>query len=262
VIHSPAQQTYRQAYLYRVVLGVIGFGLAAVFIGIGSEGSQPSMIIGAVLAIATAAGIYLMGGMLLTIHQEGVRVTKRLGSKELEWHEVKEYRYRAVPAQAGAHAAGGLVGAIAIAAARKSMGPQATTSFYLTLIAHDGRKLSIGSSFRDSYEAIGQIVNRVHERLRPNVEKSLAAGAIFGPLRLSTRAVQFKEKDPIPLQDLVRAELRGQQLDIKKQGKMLSSVNIRSDKVPNVLLFVETMDKLRFAGQEQYATNPQSRVVI
>ena len=260
MIHSPAQQTFRQAYLYRVVLGVIGFGLAAVFIGIGSEGSQPSMIIGVALAIATAFGIWAMGGMLLTIHQEGVRITNRFGAKEMEWQEIQEYRYRAVPAQSG-HA-GGLVGAIAIAAARKSMGPQATTSFYLTLIANDGRKLSIGSSFRDSYEAIGAIVNRVHERLRPNVEKSLAAGAMFGPLRLSTRSVQFKQKDPIPLQELVRAELRGQQLDIKKQGKLLSAVNIRSDKVPNVLLFVETMDKLRFAGQEQYATNPQSRVVI
>lgn len=260
MIVSPAQQTYRQAYLYRVVVGVLGFGLAAVFLGIGSEGSQPAMIIGAVLAVVTAFSVWAMGGMLLTIHPEGVRLTNRFGVKELEWREVEEYRYRAVPAQTGGH--GGLVGAIAITAARRAMGPQATTSFYLTLTAYDGRTISIGQSIRDNYEAIGQIVNRIHERLRPQVEKSLGAGAMFGPLRLTTRDVQFKQKEPIPLQQLVRAELRGQQLDIKKQGKMLSSVNIRSDKVPNVLLFVETMEKLRFAGQQQYAGNPQDRVLF
>lgn len=261
MIHSPAQQTYRQAYLYRVVLGIIGFGVAAVFLAIGTEGSQPSMIIGGAIAVATAFGIWAMGGRLLTIHQEGVRITSRFGAKEMEWVEVKEYRYRAVPAQAGVHA-GGLVGVLAVAAARRAMGPQATTSFYLTLVANDGRKLSIGPAFRDTYEAIGAIVNRLHERFRPDVERALGAGAMFGPLRLTLRDVQFKQKEPIPLADLVRAELRGQQLDIKKQGKLLSAVNIRSDKVPNVLLFVETMDKLRFAGQEQYASNPQGRVLI
>jgi transposase len=171
---------------------------------------------------------------------------------------VKEYRYRAVPAQG--HAAGGLIGAIAVAAARRSMGAQATTSFYLTVIANDGRKLSIGPAFRDTYEAIGQIVNKLHERLRPQVDTALPNGALFGPLRLSPRDVQYKTKEPIPLHDLVRAELRGQMLDIKRQGKMLSSVNVRSDKVPNVLLLVETMEKLGIGGMGMSQPNPQSRV--
>lgn len=262
MIHSPAQQTYRQAYLYRAVLGVLGFGVAAVFIAIGTQGSQPAMIGGVALAVITAALIYAMGGMVLTLHSEGVRITSRFGVKEMEWQEVKEYRYRAVPSQAAAGHAAGLIGMVAVAAARRTMGPQATTSFYLTLIANDGRKLTIGPTFRDTYEAIGEIVNRVHERLRGDVDRMLGAGATFGPLRLTLRDVQYKQKEPIPLRDLLRAEIRGQQLDIKKQGKMLSSVNIRSDKVPNVLLLVETMDRLRFQGNEQHANNPQSRVVI
>lgn len=262
MIVSPAQQTYRQAYLYRVVLGALGLGLAAIFIGIGAQGSQPAMIGGIAIAVATLFGVWAMGGMLLTLHTEGVRITSRFGVKEMEWQEVKEYRYRAVPTQAAAGHAAGLVGVIAVAAARRAMGPQATTSFYLTLIANDGRKLSIGPSFRDTYDAIGEIVNRVHERLRGNIDKALGSGAVFGPLRLTLRDVQYKQKEPIPLRDLMRAELRGQQLDIKKQGKMLSSVNIRSDKVPNVLLLVETMDRLRFQGNEPFANNPQSRVVI
>ena len=261
MIVSPAQQTYRQAYLYRVVLGGLGFGVAAIFIAIGAEGSQPAMIGGIALAVITAVLVWTMGGMTLTLHAEGVRITTRYKVKEMEWREVKEYRYRAVPTQGAGHAAG-LIGVIAVAAARRSMGPQATTSFYLTLISHDGRKLSIGPTFRDTYEAIGEIVNRVHEQLRGDVDKMLGAGAVFGPLRLTLRDVQYKQKEPIPLADLMRAEIRGQQLDIKKQGKMLSSVNIRSDKVPNVLLLVETMDRLRFQGHEQYAKNPQSRVVI
>lgn len=259
MIHSPAQQTYRQAYLYRGLAAVLGFGVAGILFLMGRQGSTPAMFGAAATAIATAAALWAMGGMSLTIHAEGVRVTNRFGAREMEWHEVKEYRYRAVPAQGG-HA--GLVGVIALAAARNAMGPQATTSFYLTLVAHDGRKLSIGPNFRDIYEAIGEIVNRVHERLRPNLEKSLGAGAIFGPLRLTLRDVQYKQKEPIPLADLVRVELRGQMLDMKKQGKLLSSVNLRSDKVPNVLLFVETMEKLRAGARQQYASNPQERVAF
>ncbi len=33
-------------------------------------------------------------------------------------------------------------------------------------------------------------------------------------------------------------------LRVRKKGKMLSLVSVRSDKVPNVLLFVEMMKKL------------------
>ncbi|MCU1350099.1 MAG: hypothetical protein JWO56_3129 [Acidobacteria bacterium] len=265
MILSPALQTYRPADLYRILLGTVGFVMAAALIAMGRDGSESMTFGGIAVAVLTIIGLYAMGGKLLTIHPEGVRVRNRFGQKEMEWQEVKEYRYRAVPAQGHAHA--GLIGAIAIAAARRSMGPQATTSFYLTIVANDGRKLTIDPQFRDTYEAIGHIVNKLHERLRPQADTALPHGAIFGPLRLTLREVQYKSKEPIPLHELVRAELRGQVLDIKKQGKLLSSVAIRSDKVPNVLLLVEMMEKLGVgtigggtAGAS--APNPQGRVRI
>jgi len=39
-------------------------------------------------------------------------------------------------------------------------------------------------------------------------------------------------------------EIAGMKLRVRKKGKKLSLVSVRSDKVPNVLLFVEIVKKL------------------
>lgn len=261
MIVSPAQQTFRQAAASRIAVALAGGLFAALFLALGiSEHATVLTAIGAGLVALTGAIIWLMSGMVLSLHTEGVRIVNRFGVKEIEYREVKEYRYRAVPSQAGHHAVGGLIGALALAAARRTMGPQSTTSFYLDLIAQDGRKLKITSAFKGAYEAIGTIVDVLHAQMRPSVEAAVrSSGAEFGPLRLNARSLQYKSKEPIPLADIVRAEVRGQMLDIKKKGKLLSSVSLRSDKVPNVLLLLETMEKIGGSAPSVFR-DPQARV--
>ena len=61
---------------------------------------------------------------------------------------------------------------------------------------------------------------------------------------------------------LAKAEITGQNLRIRRKGKMLSLVTIRSDKVPNVLLLLETMEKLGVGAGSVPAVDPLARVRI
>jgi hypothetical protein len=65
----------------------------------------------------------------------------------------------------------------------------------------------------------------------------------FGPVGLSAVAVTWKN-NPIPVGQITRAELVGSNLRIKQEGKWLSVISIRSDKVPNVLVFLEVLESL------------------
>ena len=210
----------------------------------------------AALAILTVVLWIVIGKIVLTIHDEGVRYTSVFGIKEMEWRQVREYRYRVVPVQGG-----GLIGYAMLAAARRAGGRQATTNLYLTLVDEGGRKMMVTSSFKDAYDAVGMILGALHQAMRPAVDAGVAStGATFGPLRLTARELQWKQKDPVPLGELMNAEITGQTLRIRKQGKMLSLVAVRSDKVPNVLLLLETMEKLGVGATGTPQVDPLARV--
>lgn len=216
-----------------------------------------------IAAIGVACWV-IMSRTVLTIHDEGVRRTTAFGVKELEWIEVQEYRYRTVSSNAGAAHVGGLLGLLIVAAVnRTSSGRRATTNFYLQLIGRDDTKIWVTSFYKDAYDAIGTIIDRIHRERRPQVESAIAAtGAEFGPVRLSTRGVQWKSKDPVPLSELAYAEIAGSMLVIKKSGKFLNLVSVRSDKVPNVLLLLEEMQKLGVGARKQNALDPMFRAGV
>jgi hypothetical protein len=65
----------------------------------------------------------------------------------------------------------------------------------------------------------------------------------FGGLGLSATVVTWKGAS-IPVSEITKAELVRSNLQIKRQGKWLSSVSVRSDKVPDVLVFLETLESL------------------
>jgi hypothetical protein len=262
MIISPPRETYRQSYAVRIVLTILAVGIAATiyFIGADEQSTITPWIAGAIIALDVVLWIAI-SKTLLTIHDEGVRRVSIAGTKEIAWHNIKEYRYRIVNSNAaGVH--GGLIGLIVVAAMnRTSGGRKATTNFYLQLIGQDGTKLWVTSSFKGAYDAIGSILSKVHDQLRPRVVSEIAGvGAAFGPLRLSARTMQWKEKEPVPLSDLAYAEIAGSRLQIKKNGKFLSIVSVRSDKVPNVLLLLEQMEKLGVGARRANVVDPLAHV--
>jgi len=261
VILSPPRETFRQTYTPRVALAVLLLGAAFIVWLIASQASSNPQIAYAVagaLVVLTVVFWIMIGKTVLTVHDEGVRRVSVFGTKELEWHQVREYRYRVVPVQVG-----GLIGYMVVAAAQRRGGRAATTNLYLTLVGEDGRKIAVSSFFKNAYDAVGMILGALHQAMRPKVDAGVAStGAIFGPLRLTARELQWKQKDPVPLGELMNAEIAGQTLRIRKKGKMLSLVAVRSDKVPNVLLLLETMEKLGVGASGVPSVDPLARVRI
>jgi hypothetical protein len=262
LILSPPRQTFRQNLTLRTTLTVLLVGGAFVVWIFAQESgvtsSIPYLVQGA-LVVFTVIFWILLGKTAISVHDEGVRYTNALGTKELEWHQVREYRYRVSPRSNG----GGLVGLAITAAKRARQGRAAVTNFYLTLIGDDGTKIAINPFFKDAYDAIGMILSSLHEKMRPRIESEVkTTGATFGPLRLTARDLQWKSNDPVLLGELTAAEIAGQMLRIKKKGKMLSLVSVRSDKVPNVLLLLETMEKLGVGAGTAPAVDPLARVRI
>jgi hypothetical protein len=257
MIVSPARATHRQTYAVRIALTLLFLFLAGMTLVVGEGQFTPPVLIAlAILAAVNIALWVLIGKTVLTIHDDGIRRVSITGTKEIEWRNVREYRYRAIPVQAG-----GLLGAAAIGIANRVGGRKATTNFQCEVIGEDGTKIKITSSYQKAYDAIGVLLAAVHDRLRPNVTKAIAStGAVFGPVRLTSRDVQWKSKDPVPLRELAYAELAGQTLTIKKEGKLFSVVSVRSDKVPNVLLLIEQMEALGVGGNRMKSIDPLAHV--
>jgi len=168
----------------------------------------------------------------------GVRHESAFGQQEMAWSQIAETRYRVVPIHIYGHF--GLIGAL-IAMSSKSGRAQLT----LTLISNDGKKLKVTSNYRNASEAIGLILGKILPPKVQSVKARLQRGETvpFGGIGLSATAVTWK-KNSIPLSELTKAELVRGNLQLKRQGKWLTAISVRSDKVPDVLAFFEVLESL------------------
>jgi hypothetical protein len=259
MIVSPARATHRQSLAMRLLVTLLFLIAAVAVLAIADGNYTPAVIAAVVLLAALDVAVWiLVGKTVLTIHDEGIRRVTAFGAKEIEFHNVAEYHYRAVPVRTHA---GGALGFLIVAAVNQAGGRKLTTNLYLELVDKDGVKINVTSSFKDAYEAIGVILAAVHDQLRPQIAKEIAStGATFGPVRLSARDLQWKAKEPVPLREISSAELAGQMLSIRKTGKMFSLVSVRSDKVPNVLLLLEQMEVLGVGASRLRSIDPLAKV--
>jgi uncharacterized protein DUF6585 len=115
----------------------------------------------------------------------------------------------------------------------------------LQLIGSNGKKLKVTSNFRKADQAIGIILGRILPPMVQNVKARLGRGEVvqFGQIELSATSITWKGT-PIPVSDVASAELAGSNLRVKRQGKWLAAISIRSDKVPNVSVFLEALESL------------------
>jgi hypothetical protein len=236
------EHRYGAAYTVRIFLTLVVLGLV---VGLWTAKEDPRtsshsallwITIG--LAIAVAAVWIIQGKSALTISDSGVRRESVFGQEEIGWGQIVETRYRVVPINVYAHF--GLIGAI-LAMSGKSSRARLT----LELIGSDGRKLKITSNFRNASEAIGIILGRILPQMVQSVKTRLQRGETvqFGGIGLSATAVIWKNNS-IPVSEVAGAELVGSNLRVKRQGKWLSVISVRSDKVPNVLVFLEVLESV------------------
>jgi hypothetical protein len=222
----------------------VALGALGVLVGLwASQPSRtsphPALIWISVGVVGASVALWIvLGKTVLTINDFGVRRESVLGQEEIAWSQISETRYRVTPINVYAHF--GLLGAL-LAMSSKSTNAQLS----LELISTDGKKLKVTSAIRDASEAIGLVLARVMPPMVQNVKARLQRGETvqFGGIGLSAVAVTWK-KNSIPLTQITKAEILRSNLQIKREGKWLAVINVRSDKVPNVLVFLEVLESL------------------
>jgi hypothetical protein len=224
-----------------VVLGVVGL-----LVGLWASQDDPRIAshptlfwISIGLALAAFMFCLALSKSALTINDSGVRRESVFSQHEIAWSQVAETRYQVVPINVYMHF--GLIGALIAMSSKKSSRAHLT----LTLIGQDRKKLKVTSNFRNADEAIGIILSRLMPPMVQNVKSRVQRGETveFGGLGLSATAVTWKGNS-IPVSEITKAELAGTNLQIKRNGKWLSAVNVRSNKVPDVLVFLEVLESL------------------
>jgi hypothetical protein len=236
------ERRFGAAYTVRIFVVLFVLGLV---VGLWASNNDPRtsahpalLWISIGLIVAAAAVWVVLGKTVLIINDAGVRRESVFGQQEIAWSQITETRYRVVPINAYAHL--GLIGAV-LALSSKSGGAQLT----LVLLGHDGKKLKVTSNFRNGNEAIGIILGRIMPPMVQNTKARLQRGETvqFGAIGLSATAITWKGAT-VPVSEITKAELVRSNLQIKRNGKWRSAVSVRSDKVPDVLVFLEVLESL------------------
>jgi len=234
------ERRFAAAYTIRVFAALAVLGL---LIGLWADdpntASHPELMWVSIGLVAAVAAMWIvLGKTILIINDSGVRRESVLGQQEMAWSQIAETRYRVVPINIYGHF--GLIGAL-LAMSNKSGRVQLT----LTLISNDGKKLKVTSNFRNVSEAIGMILGKILPPKVQSVKARLQRGETvrFGGIGLSATAVSWKNNS-IPVSEITKAELVRGNLQIKRQGKWMSAISVRSDKVPDVLAFFEVLESL------------------
>jgi hypothetical protein len=201
--------------------------------------SHPTLVwVSVALLLAVAPLWVALGKTVLVVSDSGVRRESVLGLQEIAWSQIAETRYRVVPIKMYVHF--GLIGAI-VALSRKSGRAQLT----LELISNDSEKLKVTSNFRQADEAIGMILGRILPPMVQKVKARLQRGETvqFGGVGLSATAVTWKGNST-PISQITKAQLVRTHLQVKRQGKWRNAISVRSDKVPDLVVFLEVLESL------------------
>lgn len=236
------ERRFGAAYTGRILLAL---GVLGVIVGIWaaqddpSTSSHPGLVWISIGLVAACAALWIaLGKTVLILNDFGVRRESVLGQQEMAWSQISETRYQVVPIRVYGHL--GLLGAI-IAMSSKSGRAQLS----LELISNDGKKLKVTSNFSNADEAIGIILARILPPMVQSAKARLQRGESvqFGGVGLSARAVTWKNNS-IPVAEITKGEIAGTNLQLKRSGKWLAAISVRSNKVPNVLVFLEVLESL------------------
>ena len=236
------ERRFGAAYTVRIFVALVAVGL---LVGLWSEqnnvrtSSHPTLTWISIGLVLVVAGLWVvLGKSALVINDAGVRRESVLGQQEMAWSQITETRYRVVPINVYAHF--GLIGALLAMSSKSSR-----ANLSLELISHDRKKLKVTSGFRNAEEAIGIILGRILPPMVQNVKTRLQRGETveFGGVRLSATALTWKGNS-IRISEITKAELVRSYMQVKRQGKLLSAISVRSDKVPDVLVFLEVLESL------------------
>jgi hypothetical protein len=237
------ERKFGQTYSIRILLLLLmGLPVLLVWNWADGESNAGHILLWTSLAAALIVVVLwvLIGKTTLTLSEAGIRRESAFGSQEILWTQIGETRYLVTPIRVWAHF--GLIGALI-----GSLSKTQKANLLLRVVSIDGRQIKITSNFRDAKEAIGTILGRISPAMVSEARAKIEHGATvqFGPLALSKTDLSWKAgSSSLPLTEIQSAEIVGSKLRVKRKGKMMAAFSSRSDKVPNVLVFLEVLDSL------------------
>ena len=240
---SSGERKFGQTYALRVLLALLmGLPLALVWSWADTTQNPGQVMLWACIAAGVIVLIFwvLIGKTTLTLSEAGVRRESVFGSQEILWPQVAETRYLVTPIRVWAHF--GLIGALI-----GSLSKNQNANLTLRVISIEGRQIKVTSNFRDAKEAIGIILGKICPAMVSDARGKIEHGGTvqFGPLELSKTQLSWKAgSSSVPLNEIQSAEIVGSKLRVKRKGKMMAAFSARSDKVPNILVFLEVLDSL------------------
>jgi hypothetical protein len=183
----------------------------------------------------------------IRIDENGVTSEGRWRRTALGWEEIDDYRLD-VTHVGGSHGVFYLVdvlgGFLMARDAHDAMRGQHRLRFGLELASGNRR---LGFDWRrhhDADEGIRQVLDRIAGRFAAGAEAELASsGRVrFGPLALAAQALQWADREPVPLAAVEVVELFDSSpvtLRVMKRGKVLPYGRAPTREVPNLLAAVD-----------------------
>lgn len=237
------KRRFRQTYKIRIALAALTVSLLYLVWSISGEPefAPRSLFFWTCMsaALVNVAIFIAIEKTVLTISDQGIRRESIFDVQEMRWEQITETRYRAKTLRP--RIPKGLVGVL-LAAARRP--PR--IKLRLTVLADDGKKIKITANYRYAREAIGIVLGRLLPRMVASARGRINRGetVLFGQLALSSTHVAWKTRSPVPIAAITRAEIVGRNLQLKCSGKWTSAIKVRSDAVPNVLVFLEVLETI------------------
>ena len=234
------ERRFRHTYTTRVALAALTFSVMCVVWSVTGkpELSPQSPFFWACMAevLINAALFVAIGATVLTISDQGIRRETIFSAQEMRWDQIVETRYGVKPVRPRAPV--GLVGVLIAAARRPRRIKQR-----LTVLSNDGQQIEVTANYRYAREAIGIVLGQVLPGMVASVRGSVYQGetVFFGSLALSRNSIVWKRRSPIPIAAITRAEIVGRNLRIECSGKWTSAIKLRSDTIPNVLVFLDVL---------------------
>lgn len=223
VIESP--RIFHQTLAIRLALLLLfafGIGILLSISFVGNDAEKAALSAAIVAAVAYVVIAFAIGRTYIITTPLAIRRETILGITDLPWPEITEYRYRLLGRQ------------------RSGDGPQ-PERFVLTLSTVDGRRITIGPNYRNAVAMRDVVFSRVHPRMIRTVRAELdnQHPVTFGPLTLRPDGIVYKEGRPLLFSEIATIDLASPRLCIKRTGKQNEAIAIGSDRIPNVVAFIE-----------------------
>jgi PH (Pleckstrin Homology) domain-containing protein len=222
---------------------IIGYPVVATALPLIAFAHVTGLVVGVALIAAYIALYIKLGKARLELDAAGVTARGAFSTRSIRWDDVQSYTFSSIDPSANMNgAAGGLVGALAVAAVRalqKSPGHRMFKGGRLTLRGRDGTKLAVpAGKYHGLIDALDGVFAELHARIGP-------AATSFGDLSFDGKRLRHVRKGELEVSEIDRIVVASTAaISIYKVGKRFAWASTHMTRTDNsMLLFERLMDR-------------------